>query len=109
MTYYTDLNTKQKAERISSFNPSVGAKEGIKTQWFQHVEGDAAKQEFAAVLRNSTNLLDTLKAVLVKEYESLLVEKESDYEKVNWALTQADKTGYKRAIQNFINLLTITK
>lgn len=107
--YYATLKDKEKAEAIVAIASFQGPTEGIISKWFQHLPDKKAQAELAATIRNSTHLLDILKGILVREYDELLKERPQDYDNPNWALKQADKTGYKKAIQNFMTLLTITK
>ena len=108
MTFYLKATDRDKAEHITRKFTEADAK-GISTKWFEHLEDKDKKAEFAAVLRNNPQILDILKSILVKEYELCLTLKKSDYSNTNWAYLRADSDGYQRAIQNFLNLLTITK
>lgn len=76
----------------------------INHKWLGYLKD---KEAVIRLLKGNQPLVDILLDVLTKEYETELRQPRGDYNTPNWALLQADKSGYKRAIENFINLLTI--
>lgn len=109
MTFYLNATEREKAEKIVDYSKASDSTEGLSSKWFTHFKDVKEKKEFASVIRNNQIMMDAIKTILVREYEELLKEKPMDYDSQNWPLKQADKAGYKRAIQNFMTLMTISK
>lgn len=101
--YYHNNSIKEKVEKVNEI-AEASRPTGVSQKWLQHVEN---KADFVKLLRGNITILDTLKTILIKEWESELRQPKLKYTNVNWALERADKDGYLRAIENFINLLTI--
>lgn len=105
--FYLNQDVKEASEKIAQIGLAQDESKGIDTKWFRHITTLEKKREFAASLRNSTLILDILKSVLVKEYEEKLKNRDVDFTNPSWALQQANKVGYMKAIESFMNLLTI--
>lgn len=76
----------------------------VSTKW---IDMFPPETNIVQLLASNSALLDALKTILVREYDTESRQPRAEYDNQNWALLQADKNGYKRAIENFINLLTI--
>lgn len=77
---------------------------GISNKWLPYIKD---KKKVIQLLLANQPFIDILLDILTKEYDTELRSPRAEYSNPNWALLQADKNGYKRAIENFINLLTI--
>lgn len=79
--------------------------------WTKHLKTDKAKKDFEVYLRNSSSLIERLKAILTEKLEVL--EKEefslSSYDTASWAYKQAHINGAKAEIQTLLDLFNFTK
>lgn len=102
MAYQHNQSLRDKVEGIKKVAEAQSP--NISNKWLSYLDD---RQKVIQLLLSNRPLLDILLDVLVKEYEAELRSPRTEYTNVNWPLLQADKNGYKRAIENFINLLTI--
>lgn len=101
--YQYSETLKEKVEAIYEIGK---AQPTASSKWKENLPKEL-QTNVVQLLKSNSTLIDTLKTILAKEYEAELRSPRMEYSNANWALLQADKNGYKRAIENFINLLTI--
>lgn len=77
----------------------------MKSVWTAHLNDEGEKKKFEEALRNSTLILDRLSEML---YNDIKKEKREDYNIPSWPYFQADQNGHNRAIQKYIDLITLT-
>lgn len=76
-------------------------------RWASHLKTGEERAEMNRLVENSTVLLDRLKDLItekVEVYQKKAISKES-YASPNWALEQADNAGYRRALQEILELV----
>lgn len=76
----------------------------IPTDWIHGLDQEQ-KQEFEKTWRNSTFVLDKLKAIINRKLEGLELDKEDDYKNPNWPIARADKNGQIRQLKYILSLL----
>ena len=79
----------------------------MKTLWFQHIKEKEKQEEFKKSVIGSKIVLDKLKEVCYTLSKNGERSSLSDYDSPSWALRQADKIGYARALKEIIEILTI--
>ncbi len=75
--------------------------------WFKNTKNEAERNKLKEALVNSKYTMDILRNNLKKMLEEKDSTSSEDYKIPNWACYQADRNGYKRAINDFLNLLNI--
>jgi hypothetical protein len=75
--------------------------------WLKHAKNKEEREEIKRTLVSNTYTLNLLKEILERELNEKNRSSFDEYSSPNWAYQQADKNGYKRALQSFINLLAI--
>lgn len=76
----------------------------ISTEWF-HGLGPEDQQDLERTWRNSTYILDKLKAILQRRINELESDKEDDYNNPQWPVLRADRNGQLRQLKKTISLL----
>jgi hypothetical protein len=76
----------------------------ISTEWLHGLSTEEAL-DFERTWRNSTYVLDRLKAILERKKIGLEVDKCDDYNNPQWAVLRADKNGTLRTLQEILRLL----
>lgn len=79
----------------------------IDTNWLKHAKTKEEREEIKKTIFSNNYTLNLLKEILEKELNEVNKSSLEEYSSPNWAYQQADKNGYKRALQSFINLLAI--
>ena len=76
------------------------------TLWFQHLKDPLQQAQFKKDVELSEKVLDRLKQIC---YTKVKVEsKISDYDSPAWAYRQADLLGYNRALNEIIELISLS-
>lgn len=75
--------------------------------WLAGLEGEE-KERFAQYLAGNNKVLDKLSEICYNMIRNTEIDS-SDYNNPNWALSQADKIGYRRALKSIIKLCTISE
>lgn len=79
----------------------------LSVEWMKHISDPKKKQDFEAVLRNSTVVIARLRS-LCAEWENELNTQEmkiSDYDTPNWAEKQAHRNGDRSRLRKLRDLL----
>ena len=76
----------------------------IPTDWLYGLEPEE-QDELKRVWRNSTYLLDKLKAIIERKATPLFLDRDLDYANPNWEWLRADKNGRLRAYEEISKLL----
>lgn len=76
----------------------------IPMAWLQGLS-DEEKKDFEQAWRNSTYVLDKLKAIIERQVEALEIDREADYNHPQWPVLRADKNGQARALMDIYRLL----
>lgn len=63
------------------------------------------KDSYKDTFRNSTYVLDPIRAAILSKLNSSLMPPKADYEAASWGEKQADRLGYIRALQEVLKLL----
>jgi len=79
----------------------------MKTIWFQDIKNPEDQKNFKKSVIGSKIVLDKLKEVCYTKIKNGESSNVSDYDSPSWALRQADKVGYARALTEMIGILTI--
>jgi hypothetical protein len=74
--------------------------------WTKHLSNDKEKEDFGSLVRNSTQVLSRLKAILEEELESQLKQETtlSDFSDPNWPYKQAFRNGSKATLNKLKDL-----
>lgn len=97
--YQHSETLKEKVEKLNKV-----ADVNVSNKWALYIKD---KDSVIRLLKGNAAIVDILLDILTKEYEAELRVPRAEYASPNWALLQADRNGYRRAIENFTNLLTI--
>lgn len=78
--------------------------------WTRHLHADR-KEEFEALVQNSTIVLGRMKTILHEQLESTLVseETEGDFDTPAWAYRQAYRNGERAGLRRALRLLAHIK
>lgn len=79
------------------------------TVWTKHCKTEEDKDKYTQSLKRAKWLLDDLKGLVDSNYsatESLELSPKA-YDNPNWAYRQAHSNGYKQALRDFKQLITI--
>lgn len=90
-------------KKTLGLSPSSDAKR-ISTEWLYGLSPEEAVA-FESTWRNSTYVLDRLKAILQRELNSINTDKEDDYNNPQWPVLRADRNGQVRQLKKLISLL----
>jgi hypothetical protein len=66
---------------------------------------DEEKKDFEQAWRNSTYVLNKLKAIIERRIDSLEFDREQDYNHPQWPVLRADRNGQARALMDIFRLL----
>lgn len=81
--------------------------ERLSVLWTKHLQEPKAKEDFEALLRNSTTIAQRLRQ-LIEEFETECQSKEtslSEYDTPSWSYKQAHMNGQRSAYTRIKNLL----
>lgn len=78
--------------------------------WTRHLSEDR-KEDFEALVRNSTIVLGRMKRILLDQLDSTFVseETESDFDTPSWSHKQAYRNGERAGLRRALRLLAHTK
>lgn len=78
----------------------------LDSRWTRHLKGDE-KEEFQALVRNSTQVLTRLYNIILDEEERIYEaeSKETDYSASDWANLQAHRNGRKQELRTLRKLV----
>lgn len=90
---------------MEALDDSIEEKErkSVPVQWVLDLDPDE-KKAFLQDLANSGFVLDKLKQIIRSRYRATK-PKLSDYQSPSWAYLQADQNGYRRALEDMLNIL----
>jgi hypothetical protein len=77
----------------------------ISTELLAGIPTQEEREEFERAWRNSTYVLDRLKAALERKMIGLDIDKPDDYDNPSWAVKRADRNGELRALKDILRLL----
>lgn len=77
----------------------------ISTEWLAGIPDQEEREQFEKAWRNSTYVLDRLKAILERKMAGLDIDKPDDYDNPSWAVKRADRNGELRALTEILRLL----
>jgi hypothetical protein len=77
----------------------------ISTEWLSGIPTQEEREQFEQAWRNSTYVLDRLKAILERKMAGLDVDKPDDYDNPSWPVKRADRNGELRALTDIYRLL----
>lgn len=90
---------------MQSRNQMSQSSKGIPVDWLYGL-GPEESAEIVQTWRNSTYILDKLKAILERKLGELeKPDREDDYNNPQWPVLRADRNGQIRQLRNLINLL----
>jgi hypothetical protein len=77
------------------------------TQWTKHLRSEKEKEDFLAILGNSTTVLYRLRDILVEELTGINNSEcsISDFEDASWSHKQAFRNGERARIKKLLDLL----
>lgn len=75
------------------------------TKWISDCKTPEEKKKRKELLHSCSDAFDILKALMVKELESLEINSKTDYDNPSWAYKQADTNGVMRTLDKYINLI----
>lgn len=78
------------------------------SQWAAHLKDKQEADQFKANVRSSVKVLDRLHDLVYNKIKNQSLFSDRDYDSPSWALRQADKTGYTRALQDILPLLKLS-
>lgn len=81
----------------------------MKSDWWKHLKTEDAKAERKRLVENSKLMREAMLEILQAKLTSRDAQQisQSAYDSPSWAYLQADSNGYKRAVVEMIDLLTI--
>ena len=77
----------------------------ISTVWVKHIKGEEGKEKFKEAVYGSKFVLDVLAKIIDDKRQVDQKSSTDDYHQGSWAYRQADKVGYKRALDELTELL----
>lgn len=75
--------------------------------WFKTFKTVEEKDKFKEYLSNCGNILDKVKDFCTDKYNTVDNPSNVDYNTSQWAYQMADSIGYKRALKEILELVTI--
>lgn len=80
-------------------------------QWIKHLRTQKERDDFNAILANSTTVLNRLKDILMEEIEELDKAESSisDFESPAWTHKQAYRNGDRARLRKVLDLIDIRK
>lgn len=78
----------------------------VDMKWVQGIAPEK-KEPFEQLLRNSSIVFAKLTEILENLDRDSLKTTKTDYDSPSWAYRQADQNGYRRALRDVINLITM--
>ncbi len=78
----------------------------MKTVWTQGLT-PTEKEEFEKVVYASKKVLDKLSQIVYNKINAVEKTSPEDYKSPAWAYLQADRNGYRRALEEINSILTI--
>lgn len=78
----------------------------VDMKWVQGIASEK-KEPFEQLLRNSSIVFTKLTEILENLDRDNLKTTKTDYDSPSWAYRQADQNGYRRALRDVINLITM--
>ncbi len=79
----------------------------MKTVWTQGLKNPTEKEEFEKTVYASKKVLDKLKDIVYNKINGVEKTSVEDYKSPSWAYLQADKNGYRRALEEITSILTL--
>lgn len=79
------------------------------TAWTKHIKDEAEKKQYEQSLHKAKWVLDDVKRLINSSEEALEASEISpkSYDNANWAYRQAHCNGYRQALRDFTQLLTL--
>lgn len=80
-------------------------------QWVKHLKTEKERQDFWAILSNSTTVLSRLQTLLNEELDNLTNSEctVKDFEDPSWSHKQAFRNGERARIKRLLDLITLRK
>lgn len=79
----------------------------MKTIWTQGLKNSTEKEEFEKIVYASKKVLDKLKDIVYNKINGVEKTSVEDYTSPSWAYLQADRNGYRRALEEMLSILTV--
>lgn len=79
----------------------------MKTVWTQGLKNPTEKEEFEKTVYASKKVLDKLREIVYNKINAVEKTSPEDYKSPSWAYLQADRNGYRRALEEITSILTL--
>ena len=75
--------------------------------WLKGFKTEEERKRFKEYVANSTGVLDKVRDFCKEKYNSIDNPSNVDYNNQSWAYSMADSIGYKRALKEILELVTL--